>query len=202
MSTLTLLPLVQISDGVQLDEDWRLAIAFYLDDAVTPIDLTNLTFTLNVGSIATLSSAGGQISIAGPSSNVVSIAVLAADKAGWPVGVYDLSLTASDGMSTRELFANSTLSVGAPQVARLSLLVAPDTVPRSIASPIPAALAQTFQALQPANLASALAGLPSLQLAALAQAVFSALPLQSGAGAPVPSGEAFINKSGYVVIAQ
>ncbi len=202
MSTLTLLPLVQISDGVQLDEDWRLAIAFYLDDAVTPIDLSSLAFTLTVGSVATLSSAGGQVTVSGPSSNVLNVRVFAADKAGWPVGVYDLSLTASDGVSVREIFAYSTLSVGSPQLVRLSLLVAPDTVPRSIASPLPAALAQTFQALQPANLASALASLSSLQLAALAQAVFSALPIQSGAGAPVASGEAFVNKSGYVVIAQ
>jgi hypothetical protein len=202
MSTLTLLPLIQVSDGVQPDEDWRLAIAFYLDDAVTPVVLTNLTFTLTVGSLATLSSGGGQIAVGGPLGNVVYIVVPAASTAAWPVGIYDLSLSVGDGVSTREIFAYSTLSVGSPQVAQISLLVAPDTVPRSIASPIPAALAQAFQALQPANLASALASLPSSQLAALAQAVFSTLPIQSGAGAPAPSGEAFINTSGYVVIAQ
>jgi len=202
MSTLTLLPLIQVSDGVQPDEDWLLAIAFYLDDAVTPISLVSLTFTLSVGAFATLSTVSGQITVAGPLSNVMNVAVLAANKAAWPIGVADLSLTVSDGVSTREIFASSTLSVGSPQVAGISLLVAPDTVPRSIASPIPAALAQAFQALQPVSLASALASLSSSQLAGLAQAVFSALPVQSGAGAPVPTGQAFINNSGYVVIAQ
>ena len=42
MSTLPLLPLVQITDGVQSDEDWRLSIAYYLDDAITPIPLDGL----------------------------------------------------------------------------------------------------------------------------------------------------------------
>jgi hypothetical protein len=202
MSTLTLLPLIQVSDGVQPDEDWRLAIAFYLDDAVTPIDLVGLTFTLSVGSFATLSSSGGQIQVSGPSSNVMNVVALANSTATWPIGVQDLSLAVSDGVSTREIFANSTLSIGSPQVAQVSLLVAPDTVPRSIASPIPAALAQAFQALQPESLASALAGMTSSQLAGLSQAVFAALSVQSGAGAPVPTGQAFINNSGYVVIAQ
>ena len=55
MSTLTLLPLIQVSDGVQPDEDWRLAIAFYLDDAVTPITLSASRSRLSVGSFATLS---------------------------------------------------------------------------------------------------------------------------------------------------
>jgi hypothetical protein len=202
MSTLTLLPLIQVCDGVQSDEDWRLAIAFYLDDAVTPIDLTTLTFTLSVGSLATLSSGSGQINIAGPSSNVMSVAVLAGSKTSWPVGVYDLSLTVSDGVSTREIFAHSTLSVGSPQVARVSLIVAPDAIPRSIASPIPAALAQAFQALQPDSIVLALASMSPIQLAGLAQAIFSALPIQSGAGVPALTGQAFINISGYVVIAQ
>jgi hypothetical protein len=202
MSTLTLLPLIQVSDGVQPDEDWRLAIAFYLNDAVTPISLVGLTFTLSVGSFATLSTGSGQITVVGPSSNVMNVAVLAENKATWPIGVYDLSLTVSDGVRARELFASSTLAVGSPQVARVSLLVTPDTVPRSIASPIPAALAQAFRALQPESLASALASTSSSQLAGLAQAVLAALPIQSGAGVPVLTGQAFINNSGYVVIAQ
>jgi hypothetical protein len=202
MSTLTLLPLIQVADGVQTDEDWRLSIAFYLDDGATPISLTGLSFTLSVGSIATLSSASGQISVSGPSNNVMNVIVLAANKASWPIGVYDLGLSVSDGVNSLDLFASSTLSVGDSQVARVSLLVAPDAVPRSIAAPLPAALGQAFQALQPPSIALALAAMPATQLAALTQAIFSALPVQSGPGEPVSAGQAFINNSGYVVIAQ
>ena len=200
MSTLSLLPLIRVSDGVQINEDWRLAIAFYLDDGVTPVSLDGLTFTLNVGAFATLSTGSGQISVTGPLDNVLNIVVLAENKSAWPSGVFALSLTASDGVGARDLFAQSTLSIGAPQVARVSLLTAPDAL-RAIAAPLPAALAQAFQALQPGNVAVALAALPATQLSLLAQAVFASLPVQSGANAPVNAGQAFVNSSGYVVVA-
>lgn len=202
MSNLTLLPLVRVSDGVQPDEDWRFSIAFYLDDAVTPIGLTGLTFTVSVGSFATLTTASGQISVTGPSNNVLALAVLKDNKASWPTGVHDLSLAVTDGAGARELFAYSTLSVGSPQSARVSLINAPDTAGRPVAAALPAALVQAFQALQPGNMASELAHLSSSQLVELSQALFAALPVQTGSNAPVISGQAFINQSGYVVIAQ
>lgn len=202
MSTLTLLPLIRVSDGVQPDEDWQLSIAFYLDDGVTPVPLTGLGFTLSVGAFATLSTSEGQIVVSGPSNNLLVITALSAEKASWPRGVFPISLTATDGAATRELFASSTLAIGSPQVARVSLIVAPDSNPRSVAAPIPAALAAALQALQPMELAAALAALTSSQLSALTQALFSALPVQTGSGAPVPTGQAFVNSSGYVVIAQ
>ena len=202
MSNLTLLPLVRVADGVQVGEDWSLAIAFYLEDGVTPIALTGLTFTLTVGTLATLTSASGQISTSGPSDNVLVIACPASITAGWTTGVVDIGLMASDGASTRELFALSTLAVGAPQVARLTLVVAPDAVPQALASPIPAALAQAFQALQPSTLIATLAAMPASQLVALTQALIAALPTQSGSTPPVSTGDAFVNVSGYVVIAQ
>jgi hypothetical protein len=202
MSNLTLLPLVRVADGVQIGEDWSLAIAFYLDDGVTPIPLDGLTFTLNVGALATLTSAGGQLSTSGPSNNVLVIFCAASATSAWPTGVVDISLVATDGVSTCDLFAVSTLAIGAPQVARVTLLVAPDAIPQALASPIPAALAQALQALQPTSLVATLAALPGAQLASLAQALVAALPPQSGATPPVPTGEAFVNVSGYVVIAQ
>ena len=202
MSTLTLLPLIRVSDGVQSDEDWQLSIAYYLDDGVTPVPLGGLSFTLSVGVFATLSTSGGQIFVSGPNDNLLVITALAAEKASWPQGVFPITLTATDGSATRDLFASSTLSIGSAQVARVSLIVAPDSIPRSVAAPIPAALAAALQALQPTELAAALAGLTSLQIGALTQALFAALPLQTGSGAPVPGGQAFINSSGYVVIAQ
>jgi len=202
MSTLTLLPLIRVSDGVQSDEDWQLSIAFYLDDGATPVPLNGLSFTLSVGGFATLSSSGGQIIVSGPDDNLLVITAPAAEKATWPQGVFAITLTATDGSATRDLFASSTLSIGAAQVTRVSLIVAPDSIPRSVAAPIPAALAAALQALQPTELAAALAGLMNSQLGALTQALFAALPVQTGSNTPVPSGQAFINSSGYVVIAQ
>ena len=138
----------------------------------------------------------------GPSDNVLCITALAADKAGWPTGVFPLSLTVSDGTGVMDLFARSTLTIGSAQVAKVSLVVAPDTRPHAIASPLPAAFAQAFQSLQPLNIATALGALPAAELSGLIQALVSSLPVQTGDGAPVSSGQAFINKSGYVVIAQ
>jgi hypothetical protein len=202
MSTLTLLPLIRVSDGVQSDEDWQLSIAFYLDDGVTPIALSGLSFTLSVGAFAALTTNDGQIAIAGPNDNLLVITALAAEKQNWPQGLFPITLTATDGSATRDLFASSTLSIGSPQVSRVSLIVAPDSIPRSIAAPVPAALSAALQALQPTELAAALTGLTSSQLNALAQALFSALAVQTGSSAPVPSGQAFVNSSGYVVVAQ
>jgi hypothetical protein len=202
MSTLTLLPLMRVTDGVQADEDWRLSIAFYLDDGVTPIPLDGLSFTVTVGDFATVGSADGHIVTGGPSNNVLALTVLAAEKSSWPTGVYAISLSGGDGVYTRDLFASSTLAIGAAQVARIVLLVAPDVGPRAVAAPIPAALAEALQALQPDAIIAALAALEPTQLQVLTQAVFAALPVQTGANAPVASGQAFVNGSGYVVIAQ
>ncbi len=202
MSTLTLLPLIRVSDGVETYEDWQLSYAFFLDDGGTPVPLSGLSFTLSVGGFATLSTSGGQIVVTGPTDNLLVITALATQKASWPQGVFPITLTATDGSATRDLFASSTLSIGSGQVASISLLVAPNSIPRSVAAAVPAALAAALQALQPTELAAGIAGLTSPQLAILTQALFGALPVQSGSSAPVPSGQAFINSSGYVVIAQ
>lgn len=202
MSTLSLLPLVKVSDGVQPGEDWQLSIAFYLDDGVTPVDLSGLSFTLSIGALATLSSSNGQIVSSGPLANVLAITALATETMSWPTAIYSLSLVASDGIHTRDIFALSTLAVGAGQVARVSMIVAPDNTPISIAAAYPSALSAAFQALQPATIATALATLPSSELSALMQALVSSLATQSGPDAPVSSGQAFVNSSGYMVIAQ
>ena len=142
---------VEIADGVQSDEDWQLSIAYYLDDGVTPIGLDGLEFTLSVGAFATLNTGDGHIVVSGPSNNLIVITVLAAEKAGWPAGVYPISLSVDDGFLTRDLFASSTLTVGAAQITHVSLLVAPDIMATSIAAQVPAALAAALQALQPAR---------------------------------------------------
>jgi uncharacterized membrane protein len=202
MSTLSLLPLIKVSDGVQTGEDWQLSIAFYLDDGVTPIDISGLSFSLTVGSIATLTEGASQLVISGPSNNVLVITALAAQTATWPTAVYQISLVTTDGVNTRDIFAYSTLAVGAPQSARVTMIVAPDVVPISVAAPVSSALSAAFQALQPTAIASALASLSGSELSALMQALISSLATASGSTAPVTTGQAFINSSGYVVIAQ
>jgi hypothetical protein len=143
----------------------------------------------------------GQIVVSGPSNNLLVITALAAQKASWPTGVYPVSLSANDGAYTRDLFASSTLAIGAPQIASVTLTVAPDNMSRSVVARVPAALAAALQALQPAALASALAGLDASDLSLLVQALFAALPIQVGSSAPVAAGQPFINSSGFVVIA-
>src|SRR5262249_15521932 len=156
MSMLSLLPLVRVTDGVQTNEDWRLSLAFYLSDGVTPIDISELSFSLIVGTVATLTDGAGQLAISGPSNNVLVITALAAQTATWPTAIYPISLVATDGVNTRDIFALSTLSVGAAQSPRVSMVVAPDSVPISVVTPVSSALASAFQALQPTAIASAL----------------------------------------------
>jgi hypothetical protein len=201
MSTLFLLPLIQIVDGVQTNEDWRLSIAFFLEDGITAIPLTGLTFSLAVGNISNITSTSGNITITGPTNNILTINVLATQKSSWTPGFYSLSLTASDGNSTRDLLASSSLTIGASLPTSVTLLVAPDSTSTSVAAPISMALSSAFQALQPTALAAALSGAPAATLLPLVQALVASLPIQSGPNAPVASGEAFINSSGFLVIA-
>ena len=202
MSTISLLPLVKVVDGVQPDEDWQLTLAYFLDDGATPVDISALTFSLRIGALATVSSASGQIAVSGPFENLLVITVLAATKASWPIGLYDIALTASDGTYSRDLFARSTLAVGGAQTPRVSLVVAPELGQRAIVAPVSAALAAAFQALQPSAIVAALASLAAEDLQTLAQALIQSLPVQTGAISPVPAGRPFVNFSGYVVVEQ
>jgi hypothetical protein len=56
--------------------------------------------------------------------------------------------------------------------------------------------------ISPAAMAALMALLPPDELQPLALALLASLPVQTGAGAPVPTGQPFINTSGFVVIAQ
>ena len=69
--------------------------------------------------------------------------------------------------------------------------------------PLPLSLSAAVAAVAPAAIVATLAGLTSAQLAPLAQALLASLPAYSGAGAaPVPTGEVFVDQSGFVVRAQ
>ena len=203
MSTISLLPLVKVVDGVQPDEDWQLTLAYFLDDGATPVDISALTFSLRIGALATVSSASGQIAVSGPFENLLVITVLAATKASWPIGpIRHRALRRAMETYSRDLFARSTLAVGGAQTPRVSLVVAPELGQRAIVAPVSAALAAAFQALQPSAIVAALASLAAEDLQTLAQALIQSLPVQTGAISPVPAGRPFVNFSGYVVVEQ
>ena len=56
------------------------------------------------------------------SGNSLSFFVAAAAKTAWPTGRYAFTLTAADGTYTRDIFANSTLTVGQPAAFSVAAL--------------------------------------------------------------------------------
>ncbi len=119
-TNISLLPLQQVTASVEADEDFAPPpILFFQSDGVTPIDLTGIAFTAWIGNNPALTSAfGGAIAVSG---NSVSFFVAASAKE-WPTGRYSFTLLASDGTFTRDIFANSTLTVGAPAAFSVSAL--------------------------------------------------------------------------------
>jgi hypothetical protein len=159
------LPLLQANIGVGSDEDLVITLGFTMADGVTPLSLAGISFTTAVTSlltgttIAILSSEGGEIVVSGGSSNLLTITELAAAKAAWAVGAYALSLTASDGTFTKDVFVSSSVIVGAPSPLSVTVVRALGVVAVSAASPaVPVAPA----AVQAAVVAY-FAGLPTTE---------------------------------------
>jgi hypothetical protein len=75
-------------------------------------------------------------------------------------------------------------------------------VPLAIVKPTSPALRSLKRQLDPSVMVFALSALSNDDLAALAQALIAALPVQTGDAAPVPPGLPFVNSSGYLVFAQ
>lgn len=119
------LPLYQATAGVATDEDWVFSIYFSLADG-TPINLTNIDFTFTVSNggavifTANRASSTNPVVVSGAGNNAVTLIVYKAQKLAWALGGYGLSLVATDGIYTRDIFFNSTLTVGAPQVITLT----------------------------------------------------------------------------------
>lgn len=206
MSSISLLPLYRVTSGVQPDEDWTLAFAFYLADGLTPISLAGIGFTATLrplpGGVAIYSS-GANFAISGAANNILTLTVLAAAKAGWGLGAYALTILAADGVYDRDLLANSTLTVGAPQTVSATPIVAAGGAPTNLMAFLPPAVALALTAATPAVMAAGLAALSSGQLAALSSALVQALPnFQTNGGVIPAAGLPFINASGFVVIAQ
>lgn len=104
----------RVTGAMGTDEDFSLPMTFVAADGVTPVPLSGISFTLSVGSVAVLTTAGGGLTISGTSSNILTAY---AALPGWVAGVYSLSLIASGASgssitATEDVFANSALTVG------------------------------------------------------------------------------------------
>jgi hypothetical protein len=117
-SNIALLSLQQVIAAVEADEDFAPPpLQFFEADGVTPVSLAGISFTAKIGAFPALaSSAGAGIAVSG---NSLTFFVPAASKA-WGTGRYAFTLLASDGTYTRDIFANSTLTVGAPAAFSVS----------------------------------------------------------------------------------
>ncbi len=155
MTNIEFLPLLKVVAGVQGDEDFNPSIAFMQSDGVTPIGLAGIAFTAKIGSLATLSTSAGSLVVSGPGNNVLSFSAPAIGRAIWPTGPQPLSLQATDGTYTRDVFANSTLIVGNPASFSVTTFSTPGAS---------AAVIGTFTAVA---IAAALAGLSPAQLSML-----------------------------------
>jgi len=141
MSSIEVIPLLKTITGVQTNEDFIYSLAFYYDDNVTPVSLTGIAFTANIGNIATLSTTANSIIISGSDDNILTMSVLASGKEAWGAGEYSFSLLASDGIYTRDIFAQSSLIVGAPFITYVVPLFTGGNMPQSLATYLPPALA-------------------------------------------------------------
>ena len=95
---------------------------------MTPLSLAGISFAAKIGALGNVA---GSIS----ASNVLTIAVAAAAKTAWTAGVYPLSILASDGVQSFDLLANSSLTVGAPQLPIVARLLAPGASATSLITP-------------------------------------------------------------------
>ncbi|MGO8738064.1 hypothetical protein [Rhodoblastus sp.] len=192
--------LQQVIASVQPDEDFAPPTLLFLEaDGVTPIDLTGIEFTARIGSFPPLTSGDGAITVSGSS---LTFFVPAASKL-WPTGKYAFSLLASDGTNTRDIFANSTLTVGAPA----SFVATPYGSPSSSSAIV-------VGGLSGASLVASVGAMTLAQMQTVADLLAAAMsprsissmignmPKQTGTEAPVATGDGFIDSSNFVVVAE
>ena len=182
MTNILVLPLLQVTTGVQTDEDFQFSAAYYYSDGATPVSLSGITFTCAIGNIATPS-----VSILSAAENVISIEVPAASKDAWPEGTFPFYLLATDGTYTRNLTANSYVTVGEPSIQGVVSFDVPGSISSAGSIPVSSVLDQIWAQLGPVAVLSYIA---------------ANIPIQTGDDAPVATGQLFINLSGYMVMAQ
>ena len=150
MTSIESLPILRVTQGVGIDEDFILALAFYLADGSTPLSLAGITFAAILsqqGASETLSTVDGEIAIGGAASNVLIFNVLAAAKAMWKAGVYAFDLTAMDGVFTKDIFVSSSLTVLEPSPPIVTVLGGGQPVGANVVVPLPPQFAVLFQAI-------------------------------------------------------
>jgi hypothetical protein len=120
MSEILSLPLVTVSIKVATADDLLFGIVFTQDGA--PLDLTGISFTLRIPTIGSLPSGLGDLFAY---QGMVVFSVKAAVKAAWPTGIYQLILTASDGVLAQPVLFESRLGVGLGGASTLTTISAP-----------------------------------------------------------------------------
>ena len=120
-SNITSLPVLTVTQGVGTDEDFALGLAFSTSSGAAA-NLSGLSFTATISALnftypgTPLATVTGSVS-----NNVVSFIIPAAAKASWPTGVYWLTVTATDGVSTRDLVSiPSSVTVGSASAPTLA----------------------------------------------------------------------------------
>lgn len=140
MSNLGLLPIFEVHAGAQVDEDLALSFVFSLADGVTPFDLSGITFTATLwNEQAPAFVMVGEIS--GASHNILSFSATAQEKSSLKKGVYLFTVLATAAEGARDLLGHSTLSIGMPQVTKVSALLGAGGLPTAFYSAIPASFA-------------------------------------------------------------
>ena len=91
----------------------------------------------------------------------MTITELAAAKAAWAPGAYALSLTASDGTFSKDVFVSSSMTVGAPSPLVVTVIRAAGVATVSVASPVPPIATAAVQAIVAGYVASLPTSLPA-----------------------------------------
>ena len=142
MSNIASLPLLRVTQGVGLDEDWVLPLAFLASGSAW--DPIGITFT------ATLTPASGRSAeecVGVVVGNLLTFTVLAAAKASWPPGLYDLTITAAASDGTKDLLTQSSVTLGQPSPPIVTVILAIGYSPTTVAVAISAQTAANTAAI-------------------------------------------------------
>ena len=185
------LPILKVLAGVQPDEDFAVTVSFAEPDGVTALPLTGITFDWTIGDFAS-----GAATVSGGS---VFITVLAAQKEAWPTGRFRITLTATDGTYTQDVFSeHSQLLIGADRF--FTILSSSSPTAAAMASSIVAStLLAQIAALPDATLIAFFAGLSQAVRAAMFNSGLQAVPDLSQGGSLPASGNGAVDASGFVI---
>ena len=121
------LPLARVQHTVSSDEDIMFGLSFMEEDFVTPLDLSGVDFSLTIGvggSAVTLTTTPAQGMTVDAEKGALYGWLPIGDKRrqNLHAGAYALSLVASDGDFTRDVYTGSTLTVSYGQTTPMTLV--------------------------------------------------------------------------------